>query len=220
MEIIEQETKLFERWKEKRPNLIPDGIVNHDVYMKSSVKVLYILKEVNGGKNWDLRDFLRKGARWRTWNNITRWQYGIEKENSIMHFDEINNVNNDIRKKYLNKIAVINLKKESGGRNSKMSEIWDYSWNDREYLKEQIELYEPDIIICCGTGEIVKEHKLIKGIEKWKQTTNGIQFSANKKLIVISYFHPQQYRIRKKKLYNDLISGYNEIKKARKHNNV
>lgn len=213
MEIRETENNLFKKWKEKRPNFISDGIVNKDTYSNTSTKVLYILKEVNGGKNWDLRDFLRKGAHWRTWNNIVRWQFGIEKKNSINHFDEINYVNNDTRKKYLSRIAVINLKKEAGKSNSNMKEIRDSSWNDRVYIKKQIELYKPDVIICCGTGEIVKEYQLIEGIKEWHSTNNGINYSTNQKTIVINYFHPQQYRINKKKLYDDLILAYNEILK-------
>jgi len=213
MKIKNNENDLFKKWKEKRPNLITDGIVNLDTYLDNPIKVIYILKEVNGGKNWDLREFLRNGARWRTWNNIVRWQFGIETENSIEHFSKISYVNNDTRKKYLSRLAVINLKKEPGGGNSNMSEIWNYSWNDKDYLKEQIELYKPDVVICCGTGEIVKEHKLINGIIYWNSTTNGINYSTNEKTIVIDYFHPQQYRIKKKKLYDDLISAYNEIRK-------
>ncbi len=212
MKIRESENILFEKWKIKRPNLIPDGIVNPDIYANNHTKVLYILKEVNGGENWDLRDFLRNGAHWRTWNNIVRWQFGIETENSTKYFDKINYVNNDIRKKYLNRISIINLKKEAGGSNSKMAEIWDYSWKDREYIKAQIELYKPDVIICCGTGNIVKEHKLITGIKEWKSTTNGVKYFTNDNTPVIDYVHPQQYRINKKKLFIDLISAYNEIK--------
>jgi len=214
MEIKKKENNLFEDWKLKRPNLIPDGIVNHDNYCNNPTKVLYILKEVNGGKNWDLRNFLSKGGRWRTWNNVVRWQFGIENvnDNSIKRFNEINYVNNEIRKKYLNKIAVVNLKKVSGSNSSKMSEIERYSREDRDYLKKQIKLYEPDVIICCGTGEIVEKHKLTEGLTEWKHTSSGIKYSQNNETIVIDYFHPQQYRIRKEKLYIDLIYAYLEIK--------
>ena len=32
-----------------------------------------LLKEVNGGEDWDLREFLREGGRKQTWDNVTRW---------------------------------------------------------------------------------------------------------------------------------------------------
>ena len=97
--------------EKKRSNFIPDGIVNYEIYNDRSVKVLYILKEVNGGKDWDLRSFLRNGGDWRTWNNIVRWQFGIEGEEVEKSFNNIEKVTQNIRKRYLNKIAVINLKK-------------------------------------------------------------------------------------------------------------
>lgn len=31
------------------------------------------MKEVNGGKDWDLRKFLYDGGRSQTWDNIARW---------------------------------------------------------------------------------------------------------------------------------------------------
>lgn len=45
----------------------------------SDLKLMIILKEVNDrhGGGWDLRKFLRDGARDQTWNNITRWVRGI-----------------------------------------------------------------------------------------------------------------------------------------------
>ncbi len=111
MEIQKAENILFEEWKDKRPNLVRDGLVCKDDYLSSSIKVLYILKEANGGNTWDLRKFLRNGGHWRIWNNIVRWQFGFENDNSIQRFNEVNNVSNEVRKKYLRKIAVINLKK-------------------------------------------------------------------------------------------------------------
>ena len=32
-------------------------------YWKSGIKILFLLKEVNGGEDWDLREFLREGGR-------------------------------------------------------------------------------------------------------------------------------------------------------------
>ncbi len=214
MEIQKAENILFEEWKDKRPNLVRDGLVCKDDYLSNSIKVLYILKEANGGNTWDLRKFLRNGGHWRTWNNIVRWQFGFENDNSIQRFNEVNNVSNEIRKKYLRKIAVINLKKVSGGKSSIPSQILKYSKEDKEYLKKQIKLYKPNIIICCGTGKIVNDIQIVEGIKEWKKTSNGIWYSTNEKLIIIGYYHPQQRRIKKETLYKNLVFGYNEIQNS------
>jgi len=36
MNYKEEENKLFERWKKKRPNLILDGIVDGEIYSKNN----------------------------------------------------------------------------------------------------------------------------------------------------------------------------------------
>ena len=50
--------------------------------MKVSTKGRYALRlmvdlGVNGGEDWDLREFLREGGRKQTWDNVTRWVIGI-----------------------------------------------------------------------------------------------------------------------------------------------
>lgn len=211
-ELKEKENNLFEKWKRKRPTLILDGIVDYENYFNNDLKVLYILKEVNGGESWDLREFLKNGGRGQTWNNITRWQFGIETAttNSRNCFEEIGYLDNEKRKKYLAKIAVVNLKKVSGSASSQMSEIFNYANKDKDFLTKQIELYSPNVIICCGTGEIVKRLGLIKSFNKWETTSKQVQYFKNDRLIIIDYFHPQA-RIGKEKLYNDLIEAYLEI---------
>lgn len=174
----DMEDNLFSEWKIKRPDLIPDGIIDEPSYNTCPVKVLYILKEVNGGKDWDLRDFIYSGGRARTWNNIARWQYAIENYTKEVSFSEVQSISVDFRRKMLKKIAVINLKKESGGSFSNLKQIWAYSCEDKEFIKKQIKLCNPDIIICCGTGWIVKELKLTDLIE-------------NNNLVLIDFNHPQ-----------------------------
>jgi len=107
--MLEHEEKLFKEWRKKREKFVIDGIVNFKKYSESKIKVLYILKEVNGGGSWNLKKFLNdNGGRFQTWNNIARWQYGIEnKEQNV--WDRVKNINKDFRKTQLRNIAVINF---------------------------------------------------------------------------------------------------------------
>jgi len=70
MSIRELEEKLFDEWQEKeklgynsenKKLFVRDGLIHEESYFKAPVKILYLLKEVNGGdKDWDLREFVKK----------------------------------------------------------------------------------------------------------------------------------------------------------------
>jgi hypothetical protein len=211
MEINKLEELLFDKWKKKRPEMAKDGVINELEYSKSKIRVLYILKEVNDWKNGDLREFVRNGARWRTWNNIARWHNGIQNyfENGIVEFK--NTISQNDRKEILKNIAVLNLKKESGGASSNMGQIWHHANGDKDLLKQQVKLYNPNIIICCGTGGIVSELQLFENIGSFKLSSNGIRFTKNEKILMIDYFHPQ-CRKNKKLLFDNLLGSIMELK--------
>jgi hypothetical protein len=55
----------------------------------------------------------------------------------------------------LRRIASINLKKASGQGWSDMSEVGAHARHDRELLIEQIDTIKPDVMVACGTFEIL-----------------------------------------------------------------
>ena len=77
MSIKKEEDLLFEELKKFSPEIVYDGVVNEKSFLSARYRIVYILKEVNGGKNWDLRDFVYDGGRTQTWDNIARWTEGI-----------------------------------------------------------------------------------------------------------------------------------------------
>lgn len=218
----EQEKELFAKWKGtekegwKRKKFIPDGIVDAQSYIDSKIKVLYILKEANGGDDWVLTDFLKAGGRASTWNNVTRWQYGITNIDKDISWGEIENISNETRKSQLKNIAIMNLKKESGGAKAVSKQIWDYALEDKDLLKEQIQIYSPDVIICCGTGDIVKKLELIEKFNKWEKSSYDVTYYQSKDKIIIDYYHPAYYGKSPKKLFYPLYKTIKEIFKKTK----
>jgi hypothetical protein len=211
MTLREKEKELFDEWRKKRPKFIPDGVIDEKGYLKSPLKVLYILKEVNGGENWDLRDYMKGGGRSATMSNIARWQYAIENFEEDISFSKINNISQSFRQAIFKNIAVLNIKKEPVGASAKSKEIWTYSWDDREFIRKQVTLYNPDIVICCGTGEMVKERELITSFKKWSISKLGVEYYKNGKLI-LNFVHPQQRKITKKDLFIKLLETLRELK--------
>jgi len=217
MGITDDENRLFEKWKKDRNKFVADGVVDETAYNESDIKILFILKEVNsedGG--WDLREYLRdRNERTQTWNNITRWVIGIRNlnENLCWKGSEIEEIPTEKRIQTLRSICAINLKKSPGGHTTDEKKLADVAKNDREYLNEQLSLYDPDLTICCGT--IVKNlfHELVR-FEKpidWRSTTRGIDYHEYKRdKYVISYSHPEA-RVQDNLLYYGLLDAIREI---------
>ena len=67
MSIKEREEFLFQKLREKDPDIVADGVICEQEFLNARYKIVYILKEVNGGKSWDLRDFVYEGGRPQTW---------------------------------------------------------------------------------------------------------------------------------------------------------
>ena len=217
--MIKKEEELFDEWKKERPGFVGDGIVQLDNYLESDFKILYLLKEVNGGKNWDLRDLLKKGERKPTWDNIALWTFGINNLSKNYLWAELKELRSkEFRIEQLLKIAAINLKKESGSHTANNKIIWGYAKEDQLFLKKQIELYDPKIIVCCGTptGDILKKVNLVEEFDKWKLSFWGVRYHVSEQnIIIISYCHPEA-RIDDNFKYFPLINTIREIKKSLK----
>lgn len=114
MSIKEREELLFQKLREKDPDIVADGVICEQLFLNARYKIVYILKEVNGGKSWDLRDFVYEGGRPQTWDNIARWTEGILSWEKEFPWSEMEMDNEQRRLGELKKIAAVNLKKTSG----------------------------------------------------------------------------------------------------------
>ncbi len=212
--IKEQEEALFKQWKGDA-NWVKDGVVSPEIFASSKLKVLYILKEANGGKEkkWtggDLRAFLNHAERWQTWNTVARWQYAISNIKNEIEWKKIDYISKSTRKKLLQGIAVINLKKVPGNRQSSMKEIEAFAQKDIDFIKLQISIYKPNIVICGGTGNIVKKLNILGTFTKWEKSKKGVEYININDTTIISYVHPG-VRASKHKLFWDVVYTFREI---------
>jgi len=214
--IKQQEEALFAQWKGQNKNWVKDGAVNPESFINSNPKVLYILKEANGGKekDWkggDLREYLNKYAdRWQTWNTVARWQYAIAHLKEEIVWNSVDRISKSIRKTLLKNAVVINLKKVPGDQQSNMKEIKAFAQKDSEFIKAQISIYKPNIVICGGTGDIVKELGLLGSFFKWEKSSRGIEFCAINNITILNCKHPG-VRISKKKIFWDVVHTLREV---------
>lgn len=215
MNIRVKENKLFEKWSANRKGFVVDGVVDEESYLNSSLKIMFILKEVNDpdGGDWDLREFIRKGARSQTWNNVTRWILGIQNIEKSIDWKEIQEITEEQRKECLKSICAINLKKSPGGHTTDNNALSQVVNEDKIFLNEQFSIYNPDLVICCGSVVSRLFHNLVEFSEKpdWKMTMRGIWYHVyQSNRYVIEYSHPEA-RVADYLLYYGLVDAVREI---------
>ena len=197
--IRQEEDKLFAEWKTKRLGFRPDGIVDETKYLSSSIKILFILKELNKcDDDFDLREFLKKGGRPETWDNITRWTKGIRHLKDDLTWDiELKEITENSRIKYLKSIAAMNIKKIPGGHTADNKSLWQVATEDSRRIDEQFHLYQPNIAICCGSTVSDVMAQFVLKTDEWKFTKHGVRYiwhkiqGNNNSTLIINYLHPK-----------------------------
>jgi len=199
----ERQDKFFEDWiKEQQcTSFFKDGVIDEKTYFKEDIKILFILKEANcpEGKD-DLKKYLKdpglKGNWWRTWNNVARWTIALLEGGGYPK-----TFSGEYRASVLKRIAFLNLKKEGGGATAESAKIANAAKADSCYIKKQIEMCDPDIIICCGqNGEsnatILRNYVLKNNVSNWEITLNYIYYyfyknEKGRQIPIVSFVHPQ-----------------------------
>lgn len=209
MSIREEEELFFQELRRKNPDIIADGMVDEAEFLAARYRIVYVLKEANGGKSWDLRAFIRDGGRPQTWDNIARWTEGILSWEQEFLWSEMEQNTGRRRETELKKIAAVNLKKTSGGYTSDGKEIRRAAVNERAAIKRQIEIYDPDFIICCGTGKAFAD--IFKGDDvAWQMTSRGVWYFKKGRTAVVAFSHPEA-RVSDAFLFYALTDAVREI---------
>ena len=199
-----------------------DGIVNPEKWEKTSTKVMFVLKETNG-LDGDLRDFLKAGGKGTTWNNIARWSALFENMNDDISYKKIDNSIKGNRKKYLSKICAVNLKKSAGGAytNDKEYEV-QITDAEIEILREQIKLYKPNYIVCCGkiiSKILIKTDNIAKRVienRKWikhfeiKKDKYSLWRDKNSNAFIVEFIHPNSRSYSNEVLFESLMKVVRE----------
>ena len=221
-----REDELFLEWKalvkkESSAIFVTDGIVNEDRWKQATMKVLYLLKEVNGADDeWDERDYLANynvkdpyiNTHSPTIDVLTKWQFGItDRGISSWHDVEKQTQDKTLQTAMLEQICLVNIKKTAGGGVVDWDRFDAYFAirENREYLKKQLALYDPQIVICGGTAWQLCQ---IKGWDynNWKQTSRGIRYFVDANTTYIDFCHPNN-RGPKNMIYYALIDALTEL---------
>ena len=147
MSLREKENKLFEKWSKDRVRFAKDGAGKNFAHQK--VKLIFIGKETNNtGNTFDWREYLDNGVFYKNTNkpvetsyNLYRWaKFLLDGEMDFSEYKKIER-NKNKRVDVFSRIAFINIKKETGGSSANCNTIIETGRKDKEYLKQQLELY-------------------------------------------------------------------------------
>lgn len=173
---------LFNDWqkefKEKYPEhgFVVDGIIDTTLAKWNAAprKILFLMKDAHNDEHeYNLRYFIThfvdKKNQWYTWANAARWAYGLM--NSTQHgypsFEDADFFGKSgHRAEILSRIAIVEMKKSTGGSSLSRYALNEYFEQYPECLTftaRQIALYGAvDFILCCGDGVFDVFHRMTK----------------------------------------------------------
>jgi hypothetical protein len=209
MDLDKKLRALKDRWKNARPEyskFVSDGILSYSHYKNQNPKILFLLKESNADFIYiaplklTSKGYGPKGNSSLFWRYLRGYEYIINSiYNKLDYNHEI-----VLEKKELPNIntSYVNIKKQCDNKpTSNNKEIAKFALNDKNFLIEQIDLINPDVIYCAGTFGSYKilDDTLAPISEKIYKSNNRI---------VIDFLHPAHRKGYKtfKDLY-DLLSS-------------
>ncbi len=175
IEKTEYESKikiLFDNWKKDKhlEYFVTDGIIDPEFYFRSKVKVLFITKEANdcddkGG--YDLCKKILNPENYKTYvRHMIQWTWAFNE-----NFPDLNKFYekvDEVKNKFIRSFAVLNLKKSGGGETSNNYNILEFAKRNKEFIKAELDIINPDIIIglmscpICGLEIINPKTRYIK----------------------------------------------------------
>lgn len=168
-----------------------DGAID-DIYWdgENDKRILYILREENGahatdidkdgniiigngikGKNFWVREQFKKF--WNTKNTDAKLPVMLKKLVNVRLLIDANDTRkgldeNSTCANLMERTAFMNINKMGGDSSVHWPTLIAYAEKYSDYIKNEIEILSPDIIVCCGTYWLVKEK--IMNEEEWKET--------------------------------------------------
>ena len=143
------------------------------------------------------------------YRNLTLWTYALinaVQNGEILSYDNTPTWD-ELREYYCSApIARVNCKKQIGTSSISNSELKAHINRFACFLKEQITMYDADLILCCGGDgvikDFVKEHYL-PDLEKFSDK-GWVYYSPTTQKIVINGYHPS-YLKKSEEMYDEMM---------------
>lgn len=231
--IAQQEEALFAEWSQKHlGKFYRDGVPDPHRYRNAKTKTLLFLREGNfegEPHDYDFRGELLTNPGKKFWMlRIAPWCYGLCRamEGTNVSWDSAKSAvaSKSACIDALCQFGYIQLKKVAGGSTSSAKEIEKAVEQDCEFIRRQLRIYQPEVIIACGLGsrptfDLLLAH--VFGAEVKARSGSALQRryakvsagdGSSPQTVVIETMHPS-HRGRREKVYDQLISDYRQAVK-------
>ncbi len=221
--LLEENRELFEG-----KYIAFDGVVDEERFMKSDIKTLFLLKEVNYPdmeKDWtDFMENTRQQAyadtMYKTWPNICLWLEALHKTDVdfVDCTDEYGNFDTKKLQKNLLETAVVNIKKTAGGGSSKYEEILYAANKYGHIIVEEIEkCICPELVICGGTFDFAKIMFKVEN-EEIKTLPSGAKYFEKDNIFYLEFVHPMWFMVDRNILFAYAKTVFSDVCKLLKGN--
>lgn len=202
--IEEAQLKIDAQIKTTFNNATLDGIINIEKYVKSPIKILWILKEVNDTDGYNQRvafnDLVEQIIKTKSLSNSNRKYWwptmdpiiyiSFQILNDFLRWEDVDYITDNYKMvEVLQQISYINIKKTPGGASSNGAELTNAYNLGKKIIRKQIELINPDVIIGGNTlSNLCEDYNLsnfkIAGV-------NNINYVIKDNRLFINSYHPQ-----------------------------
>lgn len=193
------------------------------MWSDASIRLLVLTKELYDEDGWDIRSEsgrvpsprLTCRTAYRFFPNLELWVYGLMNipDRKAIPFSR---ADNEVRLQgfYENApIARVNCKKQPDLHAASNTVLQKYIDNYADLLKEQIAMYDADIILCTGGQgllvKFLKEH-LYSDLEQYNE---HCFFSPSTGVVAVKQYHPCYTVYSRKEMYTAMIKDYQDFLK-------
>ena len=237
--------ELFEKWEEKSKenehnHFCQDGLMHkgsiydeesnlrrpgneNELWDNAKKRVLFLCKDLNNDKDAaDIREWnchkTGENIKALFYKNMAYWLYGLLNVNENGFAPEFETLTDEIITDFFDKtsFAYVNCKKEAGVEKISDTDLQCHIDLYKDFIKQEIEILNPDIIVCGGGSSIIKNfvgEEIYTDIEKIDGSNNWIYYSKKNNKVVIDSYHPSYWQIEggSKTIYENMMSKYKEF---------
>ena len=189
-ELLKEFYSKYEPILNETKEFVFDGPSNWELYENSTVKIMFLVKESRNGYHPSVPNqktntkFMRNLARWKCLINDV---YLVKSEFEFPSNSDLPETIDDVAIVEVKKINVENI-------TSNQKDLRKFALNDKLFLQRQIDIINPQIIVCCYTIDcfnIIFDNKFEVSKRLFKK--DGTSSAEVDKRLIIDFFHPSTW---------------------------